>query len=229
VLAPSLTESSIVPLDISKCLNSSGTIQDLGMDIGFTKAEVIHAGNVPFALHTSNRLQTIVVGTSGKTPSSLPATVSGIQINASPLSLIFLHAAARPAANRESFRALWDQQDTADMLGWYEVIYDDGFVVTIPIRYGLHLLEWNWDQRTSVMDYCYAADAVALGADDLNQVTFFAYEWINPRFGKVIREIRLHGTTGFQSASADFGNSGGAVIENNAVLLRAISVVQKRG
>ena len=28
--------------------------------------------------------------------------------------------------------------------------------------------------------------------------TLFAYEWVNPRFGKVVKEVRLHGTEGFR-------------------------------
>jgi hypothetical protein len=59
-------------------------------------------------------------------------------------------------------------------------------------------------------------------------VTFFACEWTNPRFGKVIREIRLHATAGFISASDEFDNAPGALVAGNGVLLRAISMVLKR-
>jgi hypothetical protein len=48
--------------------------------------------------------------------------------------------------------------------------------VRIHIRYAVHLLEWNWDQRTSVKDYCYGADTDPVGADQPDRVTFFAYE-----------------------------------------------------
>jgi hypothetical protein len=229
IVPPSLTESSIAPLDISKFLNSSGKSAELSMDASRMETGTVSLGNVHFDLRTSGGLQAIVVGAAGKTRTSLPTTAAGIPVGTSPLSVIFLHASARPAANRESFRALWDQQDTADMLGWYEVVYEDGFVTTIPIRYGVHLLEWNWDERTSANSYCYGADAVPVGAVPRDRITLFACEWTNPRFGKVIREIRLHGTTAFRSASADYGNEAGALIENNAVLLRAITLVQKRG
>jgi len=229
IVPPSLTERSIAPLDISKFLNSSGKLEELSMDASRMETGTVSLGNVHFDLRTSGGLQAIVVGADGKTRTSLPTTAAGIPVGTSPLSVIFLHASARPAANRESFRALWDQQDTADMLGWYEVVYEDGFVTTIPIRYGVHLLEWNWDERTSANSYCYGADAVPVGAVPRDRITLFACEWTNPRFGKVIREIRLHGTTAFRSASADYGDEAGALIENNAVLLRAITLVQKRG
>ena len=123
---------------------------------------------------------------------------------------------------------IWDQPDTADLLGWYEVVYEDGFVATIPIRYGVNILEWNWDERVSARDYCYSADAVAVGSQAPDRVTFFAYEWINPRLGKVVQDIRLKGTTGFRGGSDDFDNEMGPVIASNAVILAALSVVRKR-
>jgi hypothetical protein len=139
-----------------------------------------------------------------------------------------LHAAARPATNKESYRLIYDQEDTADLLGWYEVVYADGFVTNIPIRYGVNIQEWNWAARTSAKDYCYAADPVALGGAGDKTVTFFAYEWTNPRLGQTIASVRLKGTTGFRGGDADFINGFGPVISNNAVYLKAISAVRKR-
>ena len=114
-------------------------------------------------------------------------------------------------------------------MGWFEVVYEDDFVSTIPIRYGVNILEWNWDQRVSQDDYCYNADPITVGLKASNRVTFFAYEWTNPRLGKVIREIRLKGTTGFRGGTDDFNNDIGPVIASNAVILAALSMVKKRG
>jgi hypothetical protein len=62
-----------------------------------------------------------------------------------------------------------------------------------------------------------------------DSVTFFAYEWINPRLGKVIKEIRMKGTTGFRGGNlAAFDNSQGPVIASNAVILAALSMVKMR-
>jgi hypothetical protein len=69
---------------------------------------------------------------------------------------------------------------------------------------------------------------VAVGSRAKDSVTFFAYEWINPRLGKVIHEIRLKGTTGFQGGSDDFDNSQGSAIASNAVILAALSMVKMR-
>lgn len=139
-------------------------------------------------------------------------------------SIIFLHAAARPANNREMFRLLWDMEDTADLLGWYEVVYEDGFTLAIPIRYGVNIQELGWGSRGLAHDYCYGADAMP----QPDGRTFFAFEWKNPRLGKVIREIRLKGTSGFRGGSADFDNVYGPPIADNAITLKAVSIVTKR-
>ena len=98
-----------------------------------------------------------------------------------------------------------------DLLEGYEVVYEDGCVVSIPIRYGVHLLEWDLQQRSAdpgntSARYCYNVDAIVLGTEN-NPVTFFASEWLNPRIGEVIRELRLWGSSGFRGGSSDFDNS----------------------
>jgi hypothetical protein len=229
---PSQTETSILPIEISGHFNSDGHPPLPGVDLRGMKTGFLKSGTMLFDLKVADQMHMIVVGTQGKVPSRLPTAVPGISLNVSPTSLIFLHAAARPASNKESFRLIWDQQDTADLLGWYEVVYEDGFVTTVPIRYGVHLLEWDWQQRAAIpgntsASYCYDADAVSLGIEN-HPVTFFAFEWVNPRLGKVIRELRLCGTSGFRGGSSEFDNSWGPVIETNAIMLRAVSFVEKR-
>jgi len=46
--------------------------------------------------------------------------------------------------------------------------------------------------------------------------------------GKVIKDVRLRGTTAFRSAY-DFSNRYGPVISADAVILKAMTVVKKRG
>jgi hypothetical protein len=224
---PSQTETSIVPVDISGKFNNVGN-NILGSDLSGMATGTIRLNNVPFDLKGVDGMNLIVVGTEGKQATGLARAVAGIPVEAPPTSLIFLHASAKPASNKMSFRLIWDEEDTADLLGWYEIVYEDGFVTTIPIRYGLNILEWDWGKRISRNDYCYGADAVAVGDEMNDSITFFAFEWINPRLGKVIREIRLKGTTGFRGGSDEFDNDWGPVIESNAVILKAVSMVQKR-
>ena len=225
---PSLTETSIVPVDIAGRFNIGNTVPALGVNLDGMVTEVIQYKSVPFNLRGANGMRAIIAGTQGKEAIELPMSVTGIRVDEAPSSLIFLHASARRARNRDSYRMIWDQTDTADLLGWYEVAYEDGFVVTVPIRYGVNILEWDWDQRKSAKDLCYGADAVAVGDRVKDSVTFFAFEWVNPRLGKVIHEIRLKGTTGFRGGSDDFDNSQGSVIASNAVILAALSMVKMR-
>ena len=228
ITPPSQTEASITPVDISRRFNVADTVPMLGVSLKGMVTDTVQYNNVPFDLNRANGLRAIVVGTEGEDATGLPNAVTGIPVGESPTSLVFLHASARRAKNRESYRLIWDEQDTADLLGWYEVVYEDGFMLTIPIRYSVNILEWNWDERVSARDYCYNADAVSVGGEETNLVTFFAYEWVNPRLGKVVREIHLKGTAGFRGGSDDFNNDWGPVIASNAVILAAVSAVKKR-
>jgi hypothetical protein len=229
ITPPSQTETSIVPVNISSRFNTGDSIAAFGVSLEGMATEAFLHNNIPFDLRRANGMRAIIAGTEGKDATGLPKSVTGIQVGEAPTSLIFLHASARPAKNRPSYRLIWDQPDTADLLGWYEVVYEDGFVSTIPIRYGVNILQWNWDQRGSAQDLCYNADAVAVGGRAKDRVTFFAYEWINPRLGKVVQEIRLKGTTGYRGGTDDFNNDMGPVIASNAVILAALSMVKKRG
>jgi hypothetical protein len=217
-----------VPVDISRRFNTGDSVPTLGVSLEEMATQTVQLNRIPFDLRRANGMRAIVVGTEGIEATGLPNAVAGIPVGEAPTSLVFLHASAKRAKNRESYRLIWDQPDTAALLGWYEVVYEDGFVTTIPIRYGVNILEWNWDERASARDYCYNADAVAVGSRAPDRVTFFAYEWINPRLGKVVQEIRLKGTTSFRGGSDDFNNEMGPVIASNAVILAALSVVKKR-
>lgn len=129
-----------------------------------------------------------------------------------PSSIIFEHACARAATNAPAYEYVYNHDDTADLLGWYEVVYEDGLVTTIPIRYGVNILESGW--RGERGTYCYRADPV--GTDP----AYFAFEWANPRLGKKIVEIRLQGSKGFTNE--------GKVIAANAVTLKSVRIVKPR-
>jgi hypothetical protein len=224
---PSATEPKIAPVPLASSYNFEQSNATLGIDLTGLRNGPVQLRKVTFDSGPASKKNVAIVGTDGDKPTGLPREVT-FKVGVDATSLIFLHAAARPATNKESFRLIYNQDDTADMLGWYEVVYEDAFVLTVPIRYGVNIAEWNWEQRTSARDYCYAADAVQLGSPE-KPVTFFAYEWKNPRLGKKIVEVRLKGTTGYRGGDADFTNNYGPVIPSNAVMLRAVSVVKKRG
>ncbi len=136
-------------------------------------------------------------------------------------SLIFLHALAKEADNNVVDRLIYNTEDTADLLGFYEVLYEDNLKITVPIRYRVNILQWQWGKNPAAGYYCWGADEVDISQAGDSSCSFFAYEWVNPRFGKVIKEVRLLPSRGFR-------NWTGKTIDENSVWLAAISGVKKR-
>jgi glycosyl hydrolase family 20 len=227
-LPPSRTEPSASPVDISASFNTAGREGVIELDLREIKRGQIFFGRVPFDLPVSGDNAAVAVATTRAKPMSLPSSVSGIRIGSDATSLLFLHASAKPAANREPDRLLWDVFDSADVLGWYEIVYEDGYTETIPIRYGVNILEWDWHSRPD-RRYVYGADAVLIRDRVPKPIIMWAFEWESPRLGKVISEVRLKGTAGFRGADPDYTNHYGPTIADNAVILAAISVVNSRG
>lgn len=228
---PSGTGDPVLPFDISASFNMPQHESNFDVNLSGMQTGRIAAGTRVFELgdaDLSAGKAAVIVGTEGREPNPLPREVSKIKIGVDATSLIFLHACAKPATNKEAYRLIWDFDDSADLLGWYEVVYEDGLPEVIPLRYGVNILEWNWGRQPAAGKYCYGADLVACGREEQNPITFFALEWTSPRLGKVIREVRLKGSTRFQGAVPGFENAFGEVIPNNAVLLKAISYVKKR-
>jgi hypothetical protein len=138
----------------------------------------------------------------------LPADAEqAVPIGADVSSIIFIHASAKAGRNRAGFTGTWNYADTASLLGWYEVTYEDGFVQTVPLRYGFNILETGWSVKHDPQQVAYAAELVDGGPGR----SAFAYEWVNPRFGKVVKQARL------RSASPE-----------NPVKLAGLKVVKKR-
>ncbi len=157
---------------------------------------------------------------------AIPVTSSldPIPIHADVSSVIFLHHAATSSFDQEVFTIGYNPADSAALLGWYEVIYEDGFIDTVPIRYGVNILESSWGKgenttssETASLRYCYEATPV-----DLGQQTFFSYEWVNPRFEKKILTIRLRQTDNLTDLVR------GRSYPQNPITLHSLSVVQKR-
>jgi hypothetical protein len=74
-------------------------------------------------------------------------------------------------------------------------------MVTVPLRYGINILDTGWYRRITALQepvvkysqnqYAFEAPAVLCSKDSVNPSVFFAYEWVNPRLGKVIKEVTL--------------------------------------
>ncbi|MGB2866949.1 MAG: glycoside hydrolase family 20 zincin-like fold domain-containing protein [Bacteroidota bacterium] len=198
---PSDDGFEVKTLDISASFNSSLHEGMDSLNTAQLRSGEIRSGNRVFKLPEiaghGNRAVSVVTS---KTGSGSPQ-VNGIPINGDVSSIVFLQACARNAANRKAYYEMYNFDDTADLLGWYEVVYEDGFIMTIPIRYGVNVMDWSWRQRIARNEretvhynqdkYAYEADAVDCSLDSSNPITFFSYEWRNPRFGEQIREINL--------------------------------------
>ncbi len=155
----------------------------------------------------------ILVGSQGKDGNPYSRQSGAIPIGRDASSLLFLHALAKPASSVQGYERIFDFADSADLLGWYEVEYEDGLVTTIPLRYKWNILDFN----NQAKEVAYQADSLDLG----NGAQFYAFEWCNPRLGVPIKEVRLRG-------SSNFKNPEGTSIPGNAVILAGISVVPKR-
>jgi hypothetical protein len=221
---PSDEGFKVRPVDLSAKFVSS-----LGGDVaGLNGSDMVsgdvRVGNRVFNLADApaNGKRAIVAMTSNR--ASDTKEVTEIPINEDVSSIVFLQACAKNVANRKVYYNIYNFDETADLLGWYEVVYEDGFLETIPIRYGVNIMDWGWRQRIMKNEketihynqdkYAYAADAVSVSKDNARPVTFFAYEWRNTRFGEKIKHINL------KTVKYTKNNE-------NTILLLGISVVEK--
>lgn len=238
---PSEDGNIIEPIDISSHYNLSKNSKIFNIDLSNIKSGEVQKGTKLFNLFnksTTSANCVIAVGSEGKEKNSLPNKMERISINEDVSSLIFLHASALPAGNQKAYFNIPNNFDSPDMIGWYEIVYEDGFKETIPIQYGVNIMEWNPGGEKSLdtlegetgapqKAYCYEADPVNCSADTTN-IKFFAFEWVNKRFGKVIKEVNLYGSNHYQALQQDYGTVVTAPMESNAILLAGISKVKKR-
>jgi hypothetical protein len=222
-ILPGDLDVNIRQLNISSNFNSSLTSEIDSVNSSDLITGYVNSGNKIFMLDSpaDSRNRAIVVGSKKK--GTELASVNGIQINKDINSIIFLHACAKTGSNEKAYRMIYNFDETAELLGWYEIVYEDGFVETIPIRYGLNILDWRWQQRIlenrktndeGSQKYAYEATAVKCSKSKSDPVTFFSYEWENPRYGKKITQINVRSVNDNKS-------------DDNAIILLAISVSEK--
>jgi len=236
---PSEDGNQIEPVDISSQFNLSKQSNVFGIDLRNMKSGNLQRGTKSFNLPPSDPAKSLIgVSSVGKEKNPLPESVLNIPINEDVSSLIFLHASALPAANQKAYFNIPDNFDSPDMLGYYEIVYEDGFKEIVPIQYGVNIMEWNPGEEKNLDTlegetgapqnaYCYLADPVNCSSSTDN-IKFFAFEWVNKRFGKVIKEVNLYGTTNYQALQQDYGTVETAPMKSNAILLAAISKVKKK-
>ncbi len=197
ITLPSNQGLPILPVELSEYYNSALTF---GTDSLYSSKYLnssLNVGSKTFKL-SSDLNKGVVVYTENDIKKA--KEINGIPINKDVSSLIFLHASAAEGQNKKAYSKIYNFDDTAELLGWYEIVYDDGFVITIPIRYGVNILDWNIKKRISSNikskskyaqnKYAYKTKAVNL-SNKTNPVTFFEYEWINQRPGYKIKEVNI--------------------------------------
>ncbi|HLP71676.1 MAG TPA: hypothetical protein VK155_02165, partial [Bacteroidales bacterium] len=235
---PSREAGEIVPVSISSKFNA-GKTGIFKSDLTSIKNGKVEKDGKIFNLETSGGKCVVAVGAKGKGENTLPTEVRGIAVNEDVSSLIFLHACALPSSNQKAYFNIPDFFDTSDLLGWYEIVYEDNYRISVPIQYGVNILEWNpgAEDRLDKMEgetgaaqnvYAYNADPVQCSdASAARPVTFFAFEWINPRFGKMIREVNVFGTINYQATGTDYGKPAYSPLKSNAIMLAGITKVKK--
>ena len=201
----------VVPLNIESALRATAVP---GVQLNEMKSGQVGTGRQVFQLGRREGKPAVVLATTGAESAAIP-------ISEDASSIIFLHATAKPARNVNADDYTWNYADTADLLGWYEVTYDDGFVENVPLRYGVNILEAGWGKSHGPSHLAYEAELVDCGDSGGERLTFFAYEWVNPRRGIRVKEVRLKASEGFR-------NVDGQTAAENPLLLAAVSVVKKR-
>ena len=241
--APSDDGDPVVPVDVSSHFNLNSDSDLFGINLNTLKTGTLTAGKQIFELAAPAGAKdntAIVVGVKGIGEIPLAREINGIIIDEDVSSLIFLHASALPAGNQKSYFDIYNTFDTADLLGWYEVVYEDGYKEFIPIQYGVNILEWNpggdksldlaeGDTGSPQTAYCYEADVIDCSSDMTNNpIRFYAYEWVNKRYGKKIKEVNLAGSDQYQAVQAIYSHVVTEPLPNNAIMLLGISKVVKR-
>jgi hypothetical protein len=213
----------VIPVPFLAAANSNLTEGIVNLNGRKLVTGSIKSGKLNFEIvnpdHKSAAVVTILKDQSG------PVTAGAIPINKDVNSIIFLHACTSEGSNKKAYDMIYNFDETSELLGWYEVVYEDGYIETIPVRYGLNILDWNWQQRIiskaapkvkySQSQYAYNAYAVNCATASSEPVTFFAYEWVNPRFGKPVKEVSLK--------AVKFGKN-----NENAIILLGLSVTEKK-
>jgi len=211
---PSAWGLPVSPVDLSGARPASAWVGTVPGEMlrGLREGDVEAAG-VAFQLAAGGRA--VVVGVGDVVSADLPPASEPIPIRQDASSLLFLLSCALPGENVMAYELIYDMADTAELLGWIEVIYADGYALTVPLRYGVDVSDW---ERGVV----YGADAVdCAGPGRETPAWFYALEWANPRLGRIIETVRLVG-------APRFVRTGGERAAGNALALLGLSVVGRR-
>ncbi len=217
---PSEDGDPVVAVDISSQLNSGPGDRRMNLDLSGLPNGKVNNNEKGFVVSNASEKNAIVVGVKGDGECPFERSVKGILIERNVSSLIFLHASLNSGHISSAYCMPYNMYDTSELLGWYEVVYEDGFIETIPIRYGVNIREYTSKEN------CYYSDAIEMG----NKV-FYAYEWKNKRLGKKINTVNLISTENAQRHLNDScfeGKPEFETIPSNGLILLGLSAVEVR-
>ncbi len=213
---PSDDETKVIPLNIAPLFNSGLTtgIDSLNRVL---LTGTIKSDNKIFELNSNAQgNKAIVVSSSNKDP-KLTTTVPGIPINKDVNSIMFLHASAKEGRNSKGYYSQYNFDDSAELLGWYEIVFEDGYIETVPIRYGVNISDWKHRERLinqkitpTTSTHAHQSSTVLCSAPNSDPATFFAFEWKNTRFRQRIKQVNMRSVN-----KTDRGN---------AIILLAVSI-----
>jgi hypothetical protein len=230
---PSEENNEIVSLDLSTYYNASSETDFQGINLKDLKTGQLGQKNFNLIKpKSSNDKIALVINTGKNGKDDFPGHSSAIKIDKDVSSLIFLHASLKAAGNDKAHRQIYNFDDTAELLGWYEVMYEDGLKLIIPIRYGVNMLDIEVCRRDKDMwpegktgapqnSYAYLTEFLECSENPNESKAFFVYEWKNPRLGKSIKNITLNGINAFKNYSDKD-------VPGNRLILLALNYTKKR-
>ncbi len=217
---PSADGDQLVSVDLRPYFNSGAKDDRMNLDLSGLSGGSVGLHEKQFELSQNEDLSAIVVGVKGLGASPFAGEVNSIVIGRDVSSLLFLHACIKAGGMSGAHCAPYNPSQTAELLGWYEVVYEDGYKETIPIQYGVNIREYTSEKN------CYYSDAIVVG-----EKTFYAFEWKNKRFGEKIRSVNLIGTENARKhlrSSCFEGKARFETIDSNGLILIGLSVVEPR-
>jgi hypothetical protein len=184
-------------LDLASAFNHAP--QGEGWDLSGLRSGRHYVLGLPYAIADPalwGGRSTVVVG---RRPGAEP-TRAEIPIRGRWASLVFVQSAT--GDGRPSIHA-GDQthfpRESSELLGFYEIRFDDGLALTHEIRYEETVGRWN---RGLALPFYFARPLVAGTLPDGRAAVVWASEWANPRPDVPIASVALVGAPGPSNACA---------------------------
>ena len=202
-------------VNISKAANAG--LKEATWDLsGLTGGSAVFNG-VPVRLPSGKGKGAVVVSRPGE-KSRYPVAVEGIPVKGNYVSLVFLQVAAKAGSRPvHAGDATMYPRDSADQLGGYEIVYENGQKDFAVIRYGENV--GAWDQGLSAMFY-HARSIVTGTLPDGRPLVVWGLEWVNPRPEIAIAQVNMLGIRGRT-------RPGRAYIEGVFPILLGVTAIQR--